>query len=426
MGYNSTTKAIDAPVSISTVARILGTNSTDVGTLCTSPLINKYSVHRPMGIDSPKELTDDEICKNNGGYTDIADMVCSSLVGVKNKYENGNKLDWATQTPVWFRLTDFIGYKHTTRDFTPIGEITEDADGKSILTLTWGADIQNYITKFAIYKSGSTNNVGFGQLGIFLEVFGDIYFVCVSQIATSNKFTTSINLDDALAGKSTGTSGDQPEKGTIKAIPVLADYGIGNGTTGVLTNGKVYTGNELNTNGQSSGQHVKAPFKFLALCGKLYTGTYKNFIYKTFENIKYTLTWVGGYNKSGDFGSWDGGDFAITNYSSRTIEVSVKLYGESTDDGGKVIYDEDKDQYGNETFTSINPNGTFSLSNKKPNLGKYTWTSSTAGQATIKASFKIKIVGFSQSSREVSYTRSGASERSVSGNFADNDFSWRD
>lgn len=421
MGYNNTTKAIDAPISISTVARVLGTNSMDVGTLCTSPLINKYSVHRPMGIDSPKELTDDEICKNNGGYTNLDDMVCAALYVVKNKYNNGDKLDWETQTPIWYRLTDFIGYKHTTRDFTPIGEMAESSEGKSTLTLTWGADIQNFITKFDIYKSGSTNNVGFGQLGIFLQVGADdIYFVCVSQIEKENKFTTTINLDNILVGTNSGTSGDRPISAKLYAIPVLADYGQGNGVTGVLTDGKAYTGTELNTNGLGVHQHDKAPFKFLALCGTPFTTQYKNYLYKFLENVDVTIGWYGGYSELSDSVVVQACDLMIRSWNTQPIELIVDFYVQ-TNHGEEMLYTTNKE------YVEVKQGKPFQPTSY--NTGS--WTPGSPGQATIGVRVTYKLYNSATASNStgmlgITYTRTKTASTSQSGTFVDEVLNWTD
>ena len=102
-------EVIQAPVSIDDVQKVLNTNTSDIGSLCTNASINMWSKHKPVkggglfsinivgkGIKIPYATT----------ITDFMELIT-----------NGRALDWSYDKPTGgiyspYRLADFNGYDH--------------------------------------------------------------------------------------------------------------------------------------------------------------------------------------------------------------------------------------------------------------------------------------------------------------------------
>lgn len=139
MGYSG--GRITAPVGIEDVRKVLGSASTDVGTLCKNRNIKKWAKYRPVDYDRPgvadtinsttkiwngaKEGTGHEWrfggCGTQGKwaftvpsfekYTDMKDASTN---------EQAAAMQWTANGPTgapssFFRLTDFVGYNHNAR-----------------------------------------------------------------------------------------------------------------------------------------------------------------------------------------------------------------------------------------------------------------------------------------------------------------------
>lgn len=105
---------ITAPVSVQDVRSVLGETSTDVGTLCRSSKINKYSKYKPYNFGGLVVLTDERMRTGNFGMTPTFVQFGGAV--------SDNK------APVWaqwvlpkggasepYRLADFNGYNHTNK-----------------------------------------------------------------------------------------------------------------------------------------------------------------------------------------------------------------------------------------------------------------------------------------------------------------------
>ena len=160
---------ITAPVTIGDVARTIGVASGDLGTLCTSGTIKKYSKDKPMHVKNKvNPLTDDDKKKANYGLNtsnrindDIAIVVNESNLNLNLTSGNIDKYrkltEWIYDKPAansdfgrptgdlwkeqgvlsYYRLSDFDGYYHYAR---PLVEIV---DGLKLVD-------DNYVIKFRI------------------------------------------------------------------------------------------------------------------------------------------------------------------------------------------------------------------------------------------------------------------------------------
>lgn len=92
------------------VGNAIGSGSNDVGTLCTSNKINKWSKYKPVRYNTLSPLTDAELKLANYGF-DIANMVKTDAVSAASINWNYLKPLGGANSP--YRLGDFRSYEHT-------------------------------------------------------------------------------------------------------------------------------------------------------------------------------------------------------------------------------------------------------------------------------------------------------------------------
>lgn len=121
MGYSNGT--VYKPVSVYDVQRALGVSSADVGTLCKSNRINKFSRYKPISYQKISMVTDSERASVNHGIT-VPDVVLTNAITRANMIDACAN-DWDYTKPSGtasspYRLTDFVkpdatglGYYHS-------------------------------------------------------------------------------------------------------------------------------------------------------------------------------------------------------------------------------------------------------------------------------------------------------------------------
>lgn len=121
MGYNSEKKLITKPIDTTDIAAALGVSSKDVGALCSSARINKWSKFKPIRYAQWREL---ELWQREGMPSDTADNVHfgikingpvngildSNIVAIHDTAFEYLQPRGGAAEP--FRMTDFDGYKH--------------------------------------------------------------------------------------------------------------------------------------------------------------------------------------------------------------------------------------------------------------------------------------------------------------------------
>lgn len=328
MGYVDGNTALTAPLNTASVAKCLGANSLDVGTLCTSELINKWSFHKPMGGSSPQELTLEEMYELDGGFSNLEEMKAETLHGAQNHYTGENPLDWEKVTPTWYRLTDFIGYINYAKDFTPTCKAVENTTypaGTIYLDMSWAADVQQYLP----YMKTTSE---YPNLGVLIyDTQGTVYYYHVGLVKNYASVSGVHIALDTLLPESTNT--------TLYFIPILVNNGQYTGPnetpfgTEVI---RLYTNDEMKNTGTGSGQLQYAPFNMLTLGSTPFSMRYKHYTIRLFDGIYLTFVWEdGGYTAatsntvasakfSGDVGIWNKNsqdvecDIEVTNNDART------------------------------------------------------------------------------------------------------------
>ena len=162
---------ITAPVSIDDVASALGHGSYDLGTLCMSNNVNKWSFRKPIIHSSNGELSEQDYYNQNDGFTIVGNSDPAS-VGLAML----NKTAWVYNRQAetdWHRLTDFLQYKsgegewfnfalesssieHSSLYDSITARITETNSYGSELSTSW---LKHICTNFAKLKA-NTQNLG--------------------------------------------------------------------------------------------------------------------------------------------------------------------------------------------------------------------------------------------------------------------------
>lgn len=102
------------PTSIAEVAEVLGESTRDLGRLCVSERINKFSRSKPINVTTYRSITDAERIKANNG---LVIPKYGSLASLREAVLSGN-VAWNYNRPSkHYRLTDFAWYNHSAEDW---------------------------------------------------------------------------------------------------------------------------------------------------------------------------------------------------------------------------------------------------------------------------------------------------------------------
>lgn len=168
MAYDSTNQIVVAPVSVADVQKALGTSANDVGSLCSSLLINKWAWYKPIMYPTVAILTESmRQTKYYGLFfrenTDAENLLKSSspTVDMFNAAASSS-YEWSYIRPMGggqspYRLADFVsdttdtmGYKHSTK---PPFEIFGDWNVKR-------KDLNNVANVYSVASTASGYNWG--------------------------------------------------------------------------------------------------------------------------------------------------------------------------------------------------------------------------------------------------------------------------
>ena len=198
---------ITAPIGIGSVQQALGVGLSNIGYLCTSNKVNKWSYKKPFALGRKKaNPTDSDIYSINDGFTIPsynAAPLCFNAVLLGNANWTYNIPSTANDT---FRLTDFKGYNASTPSWFTIDYSTAMAEqGTSVYyrLVTLPIDFKTMLTNFNAWKIG-TEGVDVGLLLRDINANSDstsVYYYKIANIAdidTSNEHFISIAIPDSL------------------------------------------------------------------------------------------------------------------------------------------------------------------------------------------------------------------------------------
>ena len=198
---------ITAPIGIGSVQQALGVGLSNIGYLCTSNKVNKWSYKKPFALGRKKaNPTDSDIYSINDGFTIPsynAAPLCFNAVLLGNANWTYNIPSTANDT---FRLTDFKGYNASTPSWFTIDYSTAMAEqGTSVYyrLVTLPIDFKTMLTNFNAWKIG-TEGIDVGLLLRDINANSDstsVYYYKIANIAdidTSNEHFISIAIPDSL------------------------------------------------------------------------------------------------------------------------------------------------------------------------------------------------------------------------------------
>ena len=134
--------ALNKPLAISTVANVLGVASSDLGTLCKSDKVNKWSFHKPVRSNKVSALNESDIYSVDSGLSiDIYNTPVDAFVARAPTSIGGYNLRWNYLQPrgiisnEFYRLLDFYLYNHNTSEwFTMIQDVSSVPDNGTMKT----------------------------------------------------------------------------------------------------------------------------------------------------------------------------------------------------------------------------------------------------------------------------------------------------
>lgn len=183
---------ITTPISLTNISTAIGLGSYDLGTLCQSSNINKWSRYKPISFSSNTELTESNLSSSNFGLTavEIPEIVNNQNWGNQNlgtcfatdgTFITGSKT-WSYQKPSGgsgspFRISDFTnatyrsdtGYRHLARcpikDVTDINIYTTQLSSTSIM---WSPSFRyGSSSSECVVAGGSTEGItNYDQIGL--------------------------------------------------------------------------------------------------------------------------------------------------------------------------------------------------------------------------------------------------------------------
>lgn len=150
---------ISAPISINAdIAPVLGVSSYDLGTLCTSTQVNKWSRKKPIAVNQYQELTEAQWKANNYGYTI---PTYNTRPAVWQAYVNGTGWNYVKPT-AYFRATDFDGYYHFAKSPFEV-EINNPAPAVGTNVMFDLSSLED-IWSWGYFSGFSSTNLQFGVL----------------------------------------------------------------------------------------------------------------------------------------------------------------------------------------------------------------------------------------------------------------------
>lgn len=155
------------------VTEVAGIKARDLGLLCTSPNINKWSKHKPIRSELIPEISETDIINANFGFTPTQiDIFTTAQGGALSNYTiyklNGDTSPWKYNVPrgksneytEWFRVKDFNGYYSRAKNF-----LSSPMSSENNLSQTHSIFTPNYK-----YDESSVNNSGsYADIDIMLS-----------------------------------------------------------------------------------------------------------------------------------------------------------------------------------------------------------------------------------------------------------------
>lgn len=195
---------ISRPIGLAEVYSLLGVTPTggiyDAGTICMSPNINKWSLYKPIVVNKPQALTEQDFYDYNFGYTIPS---YNSYTAMTRGVSNG----WTYGRPTasdWKRLTDFEGYDH--RATAPFALTLESGSPRLDGTCATSTPREIYwLTNWAAWRGYQGASAQYLNCGVYVPGVGYYPFTDTDQGQTIQELDNSkLNFDTPSSKFSTG------------------------------------------------------------------------------------------------------------------------------------------------------------------------------------------------------------------------------
>lgn len=214
---------VKAPISTGDVARALGVNSLDVGTLCSSPKINMWAKYKPVVYPSVKDNGNWAGIKGDYGITT---PMRSSIEEAKDSY-NGSDNGYIYTRPSGgesspYRITDFEGYNHSVK--CPVSDVSfmSNMENNKRLIFTCLSAMDNPLADYVQLFQIKPLDITYFGIALFKED-GTIYmFKTSGTYLVDGNGGLNVIMEPPLIGSGDATITLEWEIGAYKVIPFLS------------------------------------------------------------------------------------------------------------------------------------------------------------------------------------------------------------
>lgn len=291
-------------ISIQNVKTALNSKQNNLGALVANTNINKWSWWKPLDIVG-KSIDENVIVDMNGGFSNLQDMKCDSILSLQNKIEQGQNI-WNYQRPqTEYRLGDFRNYNTDSIPWTTLKIVDSGLDTE--LGLRFGE--RNYLPQLAQMSMCRDMN-GYGLLFYYKNSAFDTKYYHLGTLSTNDadyNSTFRIAIDKI------------PSDTRWKIILCLSNTNA--------TKGKMYDYSEVSAMG----------FRFMAMEAEPLEYINVDEITKLFNNVACTLNWVIGSYSNGR--AVFQGSFDVFNNNDEEIQMRIEIYNNAEVEENRTMYD---------------------------------------------------------------------------------------
>ncbi len=300
-------------ITASQVKEVLGETSHNIGQLCSSSNINKWSFYKPVRSTKVAMEDDSDYYDCNDGfsistYSSALDLI-SGVV---------NNTAWTYQPRTVYRLGDFRNYNHNATEWFQFDAITYTAYNGSVIQFTLSDDLSWLFNNFAKFRDYTASHQS-GNL--------DIGFILTTSWNSNvsscyyYKFCDYLDYDDR---QSIVFSADLPD-GTYYVIPVLTTY----------TNVTAHSFTYINQNSSIYGYWYALPSQPVAITKTTSSGESSD-VLDDIDIETSNGSYTDGSDINGEYISNLDFDLTVTNGYSRSATIVVTLKFLNAYDYGSV------------------------------------------------------------------------------------------
>lgn len=328
-------------IRISDIRNTLGESSNDLGTLCKSNHINKWSWNKPINSSTLKESTDTDRFLDNDGFDISTHYLVDNTLAAKNRYESG--VNWIyRQRTAPFRLGDFSNYDSSAQKWFDVSTdlstlIGIDEDDVTSFHVLWKHG-KSYIPEVFQFKFSQDSSIdSFGYICWFSNTPWPYYYHkgIIQQYNGSGQIYPYNDSEIFIS--------DFPKDVTGTIVPVLS-Y-----TNRLGVSNRLYNYDDT----------ISRNFKFLCVESNSIPIKIDSTASRLFDNIQVVVYWDQG-SITGNYKSF-GGAIWFRNRNQQNVPCSILIYNTNSDPDDPDL-GADTVMYDNDVSLAASPDGeTWSL-----------------------------------------------------------------